>query len=691
MTVQTKIISKDESYITPLQQMSKPKRTRVLKACDVCRKRKVKCDGLQPCKNCANTKQKCSFNFHNNHPSAKRQDYEEQESKQLQHAEQQRQVKQLQHEQQQNQSRKQDLEGENYIYKAIVEKIFPNVQIDSNNFNLQDFLSSIPQQMDGEIKIVLPPKEIALKLIYKTWNEACVLFRFYHRPSFLRDFNSLYETSPSQYSPHQSRVLPLIYSVIACGSLFAQRDNEIDNKYLKDEGYKYFIAARKLIDLTNPNNLENIQTIFMLTIFLQCSAKLSICYSYIGIALRSSLRLNYHKTREDQDLITRECQKRLFWTIYKFEIYINSMLNLPNCNLDQYDIEIELPLDIDDININSQEIIPQQPGKLSSCGINNYHTKLLLVLNHVFKKYYNQPIQLISQEIVENLSNELKIWRMELPFQLQFNNPSIAKEYLKANRLLYLDYLHVKLMIYRPFVNYLKPSTINLQKNFKIMNGIKCFEISKEILKASNENFELINGSYWFSVYTIFLALTCLIYYYLEINSQNEDFNQFIEIGKIILTKLKKTSNTAERIYNLLNGMFENYQDFNLNLNRSQTSRPPSRPLSIASSIEQQQQQQQQQQSPLVPQHQHQHQHQHLLQLLHQQQQPLQEPLKTSTENRISPTNELNEFENYMPNFLNNEDIYEISPNITFGLGKLDDDLIDWDRIFDANDINLDV
>ncbi|GME81531.1 unnamed protein product [[Candida] boidinii] len=162
---------------------------------------------------------------------------------------------------------------------------------------------SIESNLGKEIRIILPPREIALQLITKTWENACVLFRFYHRPAFVEDLNELYDTDPSQYTNKQQRFLPLVYSVMACGALFYKSDektqqndkkdpNNLDpeSEVFEDEGYKYFIAARKLIDITDTRDTYGIQTIVMLIIFLQCSARLSTCYAYIGIALRGALR-----------------------------------------------------------------------------------------------------------------------------------------------------------------------------------------------------------------------------------------------------------------------------------------------------------------------------------------------------------------------------------------------------------------
>lgn len=544
-----KLASKDEHYVPPLQQRRPEKRIRVARACDLCRKRKVKCDGKQPCIHCTVYSYKCSYN-QGSVPVAPQETIQPSSGQQ--------------------QMPSSDSES---TLKALLDS-----NIDINRLLAEHYSPGVPQ-----IKIILPPREVALQLIYKTWSDSCVLFRFYHRPSFIRDFNSLYETPPENYTDHQSRILPLIYSVIAVGALFSKGDNAIDNQYLQDEGYRYFLAARKLIDITNTSDLESIQTIFMLTLFLQCSARLSTCYSYIGIALRSALRQGLHrKIDQGNNNIRAECTKRLFWTIYKLEIYVNSILGLPH-SVDEDDIETDFPLDLDDVNIESMLIKPQQQGKLSSCGVNNSHTRLILILNHIVKKIYktSNPTYMIPQDVFKSLENELKLWKYELPKQLQFDNASIPGEYVKANRLLYLDYLHVQITLYRPFVHFAKLAKLNKDTettNFQVRAGFKCFDIAKQSVRLARSMIrdKLLNGNYWFSIYTIFFSVACLVYYFLEIDSLDIEVKQAIDIGKEILLGLKQRSVGAERIYNLLNHMFENYdrQNIRQNIGLDQSSRP---------------------------------------------------------------------------------------------------------------------
>ncbi|KAM9915477.1 hypothetical protein OXX80_014011, partial [Metschnikowia pulcherrima] len=214
-------------------------------------------------------------------------------------------------------------------------------------------------------------------------NKACVLFRFYHRPSLLQEVDLLYSLDALQYTDRQQKFLPFMYSLLACGSLFSKSsDRNVNNDLLEDDGYKYFLEARKLIDITNVSDIPAIQTIVMMIIYLQCSARLSTCYSYIGIALRSALKEGLHRnlevfqSRRKLDPIEIDTRKRLFYTIYKMDIYINSLLGLPgSINEDEFDQEFPLELD-DQLITRDAFLMEKQNGRLSSSACANHHTKL---------------------------------------------------------------------------------------------------------------------------------------------------------------------------------------------------------------------------------------------------------------------------------------------------------------------------
>ncbi|KAL7664516.1 Zn(2)-C6 fungal-type domain-containing protein [[Candida] zeylanoides] len=480
-----------------------------------------------------------------------------------------------------------------------------------------------------EIKIILPSKEVALKLIYTTWNEACVLFRFYHRPSLLTEVDLLYSLDPVNYTDRQQKFLPFIYSVLACGSLFSKQRTrthvqDLDsssNEALEDDGFRYFMAARKLIDITNVGDIISIQTIVMMVLYLQCSARLSTCYSYIGIALRSALKEGLHRNlsifqkskKTKLTYIEIDTRKRLFYTIYKMDIYINSLLGLPR-SIKEDEFDQEYPEELDDENITDEMLnYEEQGGRLSSAACANHHTKLMLIISHIVRDLY--PIKLHKKnseggdkltpeyihEKVTEIELELKEWLDNLPSELKPTDPNVAdsgkhipRKFVLANFYLHLAFLNCQIMLYRPFIHFISNGTVNRQSDPRsLIRGRNCIKVARMVVKLANKMIDqnLLIGTYWFSMYTIFFSIACLIYYFHFANyTQNnaasghvgvnyagvlfdDDLNidmikNDIDIGKKVLDCLKNDSNSSLRIFNILKNLFEQ-----LNRRTASTSR----------------------------------------------------------------------------------------------------------------------
>ena len=78
-----------------------------------------------------------------------------------------------------------------------------------------------------------------------------------------------------------------------------------------------------MVDVTDCRDLTSLQTIVFMILFLQCSARLATCYSFVGVALRSALRMGLHRSfRDSFGPIESEVRKRLFWTIKKMDVFV---------------------------------------------------------------------------------------------------------------------------------------------------------------------------------------------------------------------------------------------------------------------------------------------------------------------------------------------------------------------------------
>jgi hypothetical protein len=192
---------------------------------------------------------------------------------------------------------------------------------------------------------------------------------------------------------------------------------------------KYFKASRQLLDITDCRDLTSLQAIIFMIQFLQSSAKLSTCYAYIGVALRSALRMGLHRSfNENFTPIEAETRKRIFWVIRRMDTYVGAMLGLPRF-LEDEDIDQEYPLEVDDEYITDTEILPMPEGKISVIAAFNAHTRLVQVLNKVCKYVYpikgthtsgkNSVTYTVSYAKIRELEQDLARWLDELPMALK--------------------------------------------------------------------------------------------------------------------------------------------------------------------------------------------------------------------------------------------------------------------------------
>ena len=517
-----------------------------------CRKRKVRCSGQIPCRFCHTNKLECTYDRPPRKPPVFGRELSDDNSLYSQGTSQQGDVR--------------TTSSQSTIdYRSIVEAIIPpealHQIVTSPSFNNEIFLEtvkayslqgqldvnsiireSLPKNTPWRIKtnIPLPPRDIALKFIQKTWDCACVLFRFYHRPTIISILDSIYaaEKLGKEYTPEQVKTKPLIYSVLAVGALFSKddlsKDSNATREFYTDEGYRYFLEAKRSLDFSNITDIYSIQAIFMMTIFLQCSANLKACYSFIGIALRAALKEGLHRKSSitGPTAIQDETKKRLFWSVYKLDLYMNCILGFPS-GIDESDIDQEFPLDVDDENISTMGIKFQDWRMISSCGMNNEHTKLILIMSRIYKLMYSlrrKPLEEDSRLQIVSLNDQLENWYAQLPDILKvdkiiYREPQLplhicasdnSSPYTKPKKLLYLDFLLSKIVLYKPFYHYISIDPLDVPEfQFQIHMAENCIEVAKKVIQLSYDMIvqNLLSGSYWFSIHTIFFSVACLKFY----------------------------------------------------------------------------------------------------------------------------------------------------------------------------------
>jgi Fungal specific transcription factor domain len=295
----------------------------------------------------------------------------------------------------------------------------------------------------------LPARDVAMRLCQSAFGHACIVMRFIHEPTFWATFDRVYATSYDQFTNEEHTFLPLLYVAMAVGCLFSTSDAESTIDKAGYEGaigqgyvtflfakisllmlmsksrFQYFRAGRHLLDITDCRDLITLQAICFMVLFLQSTAKLSTCYSYVGIALRAALRLGLHRNvAANFDPVESELRKRIFWTVRKMDIYVSSLLGLPQM-VNKKDIDQEYPLDIDDEFITPTGILAMPSNRMSFMAGANAHSSLTDVIIKVVKYIY--PVKLakhqskadhtymISHAKIREIERDLQVWLENLP------------------------------------------------------------------------------------------------------------------------------------------------------------------------------------------------------------------------------------------------------------------------------------
>ncbi|KXH40974.1 fungal specific transcription factor [Colletotrichum nymphaeae SA-01] len=625
------------------------KRRRVTRACDECRRKKIKCDGKQPCTHCSVYSYECTYDKPSNRRRNPAPQYIEALESRLQRAETllrkfipdvdladptldpavQQEFRNREHSRIQSAKLRHDPfvapEKEDPQLLSMIESIgqldlddkggwdfhgvssgavflrrmkehfrgmmgpvtkvpfLPRPDRPAGLINLDSPASAASSPFDSTMSTApeLPPKDVAKSLCYLSLNCATCLIRIVHVPTFYQMFDRIYEKPYDDYTKEEHKFLGLLYAVMALGCMYRNLDENappVAYKESVDEGMKYYGTARRILqDITECRDLTSLQALLFMILFLQATSNLSGCYAFVGIALRSALRIGLHRylKHEKISIIEQEVRKRVFWVIRQMDIYVSAMLGFP-LMLNADDIDQPYPSEIDDEYITNDGILTPPPGTFSFFEAFNAHTRLMEILAKILKFVYplkglGQSVMkgdkpgatyLISYANIKRIEAELQEWYEVLPAQWR-PRPDGPVEVIRVRHLLRFAYAHVQLVLYRPFLHYVSPR-LSMGKNIDELSyacAAACISVSRNIVHIGIEirKQNVLAGPYWFMLFTEFFAILSLVFYSIE-NPEKIGSAEVLEdaiAGRDMVSKLQSKSQAADRVTEALNVLFE--------------------------------------------------------------------------------------------------------------------------------------
>jgi hypothetical protein len=445
----------------------------------------------------------------------------------------------------------------------------------------------------------LPPKEVTQSLCYYSLSCATCLVRIIHVPSFHEKLEKIYERPLDNLTSEETHFLGLVFSILALGCMYNRLDDDGSDsssyKAAMDEGLKYYTTARTLLqDITECRDLTSVQALLFQILFLQATSNLSGCYAFVGIALRSALRIGLHRHLEHDKIgyVEQEVRRRVFWVIRQMDIYTSTLLGFP-LMLSSDDIDQLYPTEVDDDYITPNGILRPPPGTPSFFEAFNAHTRLMEILSKITKHVY--PMKGLGQSVmkgdkatstyrisyarIKEIEADLLEWYERLP---ETWRPSAEGpiETIRVRHLLRFAYAHVQLVLYRPFLHYVSPrlSQENRLDELSYACAAAAISVSRNIVHIGLEirKQRVLSGPYWFMLYTEFFAVLSLVFYAIE-NPEKPGSSEVLadaRAGRKMIADLADKTQSAERVTSALKVLFDQLPD---NLETGQMRPTPSK------------------------------------------------------------------------------------------------------------------
>lgn len=184
----------------------------------------------------------------------------------------------------------------------------------------------------------LPPRNLADHLLDCYWERFYCLYPFFHRPSFERAYESLWEGAkwPRPNLPELNIGLGGSYdsgpqSIVfhcALNAIFALacHFSDIPIREREAHAYSFFLRSKRFIglDLLDTSTIGVVQTLLVIALLLQSTPYSNRCWNSIGLACRVAQGLGLHEATAQRQIkpLEKEIRRRTWYGCVMMDMYV---------------------------------------------------------------------------------------------------------------------------------------------------------------------------------------------------------------------------------------------------------------------------------------------------------------------------------------------------------------------------------
>ena len=190
--------------------------------------------------------------------------------------------------------------------------------------------------------------------------------------------------------------------------------------------------------MTECCDLSSVQALVCMIIYLQSSARIGTCYSYISLALAACAKMGLHQSAASRSFsrITSESRKRVFWVLRTLETYVTTIIGLPKTFSDE-EVNQDLPRELEEEPAAERTIRSEPQEDAVAVAMLNSHVRLLHIMDKIKKTFHDgigvapkRDGTFVDYSLVSELEKDLTGWFAALPPTEAYPEP-ISKNFEK--------------------------------------------------------------------------------------------------------------------------------------------------------------------------------------------------------------------------------------------------------------------
>ncbi|KAJ3525752.1 hypothetical protein NM208_g11505 [Fusarium decemcellulare] len=436
----------DNSRVTMSRSTPPAKKKYVTRACDACKKRKSKCDGLEPCARCLNSDIECAYNSSYNRvqrnntlrqrhrfrseaqteqPSTRAEDLSESAAPKP--------IAAGHSLEDSNSDGKEDDDSGDASVHAFLRRVSRHLAQVGQGLprNLFKQEQDTPKVGDTTRTLLLPDKQVAQGYVDCYFEHANVTYRYVPRAELCEVLKLAYAEDDAVLQDDIRMAMLLLVMGMGCIWTASWKNQPLPPWRTKAQ--KFLQASEIRLDKVQgifPPPLGVLQAQLLKCQLELASSRYNSAWVTLGLVVRLGQMIDFQREPASGDNVQAHYKRCTFWATFMIDRYLAASLGRPMA-IHESDITISFPS-------------KPEPNVAAKLGLNETklqagvvaHARLAQIIGHIITRLYrgvNHP-STSSEKTVAELETEIKQWLQETP---DFFHPQPQKQRMAVEQTFY--------------------------------------------------------------------------------------------------------------------------------------------------------------------------------------------------------------------------------------------------------------